>query len=163
MLIMKQTGRCMTRGRGAFRARFSLSRDVFTDLDVMTAEEIETLPIYTRFLAKYGLGWFASTVLSPDAGMSAGVSVQRARGKPHFSTEELRRVENLARHIERSLRLSIRFFDAENLSLGMREILSRMGIGVFAVDARMKCFSPIAPPAMEQASCSRAAPGRRRS
>ena len=104
----------------------------------MTAAEIETLPIYTRFLAHYGLGWFASTVLSPDIGVSAGVSVQRAKGKPHFSSEELRRVENLARHIERSLRLSIRVFDAENCTLGMREILSRMGIGVFAVDADMK-------------------------
>jgi DNA-binding CsgD family transcriptional regulator len=122
----------------SFERAFLSPGDVITDRDVMTAEEIETLPIYTRFLAKYGLGWFASTVLSPDAGMSAGVSVQRARGKPNFSPEELRRVENLARHIERSLRLSIRFFDAENCTMGMREILSRMGIGVFAVDANMK-------------------------
>jgi DNA-binding CsgD family transcriptional regulator len=122
----------------SFERAFLAPREVITDLDVMTAEEIETLPIYTCFLARYGLGWFASTVLSPDAGVSAGVSVQRAKGKPHFSAEELRRVENLARHIERSLRLSIRMFDAENCTLGMREILSRMGIGVFAVDSAMK-------------------------
>jgi DNA-binding CsgD family transcriptional regulator len=122
----------------SFERAFLAPRDVITDLDVMTAEEIEKLPIYTRFLARYGLGWFASTVLSPDAGVVAGVSVQRAKGKPHFSVEELRRVENLARHIERSLRLSIRVFDAENCTLGMREILSRMGIGVFAIDAAMK-------------------------
>ena len=54
----------------SFERAFLAPRDVITDLDVMTAEEIETLPIYTRFLARYGLGWFASTMLSPDVGRS---------------------------------------------------------------------------------------------
>ena len=122
----------------AFERAFLAPGDVITDLDLVTAEEIETLPIYTRFLARYGFGWFASTALSPDTGVVVGFTVQRAKGKPHFSAEELCRVESLARHIERSLRLSMRVFDAENCNLGMREILSRMGIGVFAVDADMR-------------------------
>jgi DNA-binding CsgD family transcriptional regulator len=121
-----------------FERAFLAPNDVITDLDVMTAEEIATLPIYTRFLARHGLGWFAAIVLSPDTGVFAAVSVQRAKNKPYFNCEELRRIENLGRHIERSLRLSIRVFDAENCALGMREILGRMGIGVFAVDADMK-------------------------
>jgi DNA-binding CsgD family transcriptional regulator/PAS domain-containing protein len=120
-----------------FERAFLAPDDVITDHDVMTAQEIATLPIYTHFLARHGLGWFGAVVLSPDTGVFAALSVQRTKIKPYFNSDELRRVENLGRHIERSLRLSIRVFDAENCTLGMREILGRMGIGVFAVDADM--------------------------
>ena len=146
-----------------FERAFLAPDDVITDLDVMTAEEIATLPIYTRFLARHGLGWFAAVVLSPDSGVFAAVSVQRAKNKPIFSSEELRRIENLGRHIERSLRLSIRVFDAENCTLGMREILGRMGIGVFAVDADMQVIFINAVARNGSAPFSRPVMGHRRS
>lgn len=41
----------------------------------------------------------------------------------------------LGRHIERSLRLSIRLLDAQFASLGLGEALTRIGIGVFALDS----------------------------
>jgi DNA-binding CsgD family transcriptional regulator len=70
--------------------------------------------------------------------VDAGLSLQRSAAKPVYSPEELQIINLLARHVERSLKLSIRLFDAESCNLGMREILSRLGIGVFAVDDELR-------------------------
>ncbi len=117
-----------------FEHSYLSALDGLTDRDVMTAEEIETLPIYTQFLASHGLGCFGATYISPDPTVDAAISIQRSKDKPPFEREELQKIGLLGRHVERSLRLSIRLFDAESCNLGMREILSRLGIGVFALD-----------------------------
>jgi DNA-binding CsgD family transcriptional regulator/PAS domain-containing protein len=105
-----------------------------TDLDVMSEEEIETLPFYTEFLAPYGLCWSAVSFFVPDPEIAAGLGVLRAKGKPPYSLEELNLLEKLARHLEQSLRLSMRLFEAESSNLGMREVLNRLGVGVLAID-----------------------------
>ena len=117
-----------------FEHSYLSAADGLTDHDVMTAEEIATLPIYTQFLARHGIGWFALRFLTPDPQVQAAVSIQRAKGKPPFGPDDLRKLGVLAQHVEKSLRLSLRLLDAESCNLGMREILNRLGIGVFAVD-----------------------------
>jgi DNA-binding CsgD family transcriptional regulator len=121
-----------------FELAYFSAADGLTDHDVMSAEEIATLPIYRQFVARYRLGWFGATYLSPEPEMAASLSVQRGEAKPPFGPEELRQIRLLGRHIERSLKLSTRVFDAERCNMGMREILSRLGIGVFALDEDMR-------------------------
>jgi DNA-binding CsgD family transcriptional regulator/PAS domain-containing protein len=105
-----------------------------TDLDVMSGEEIASLPFYTEFLASYGLCWSAVSFFVPDPEIAAGLGVLRAKGKPPYSREELNLLEKIGRHLERSLRLSMRLFEAETCTLGMRDVLNRLGIGVVALD-----------------------------
>jgi DNA-binding CsgD family transcriptional regulator len=64
-----------------------------------------------------------------------GLSVQRSTSKPPYSREELAIAAKLGRHTEQALRLSIRLLDAELVNLGLRDALSRVGIGVFALDS----------------------------
>jgi DNA-binding CsgD family transcriptional regulator/GAF domain-containing protein len=120
--------------RGAEKL-YSAEQDVLCDYDVVTQEEIDTHPIYTEFLPRLGIGWFGAASVAPDAAVSLIVSVQRARAKPPFSREELAVVHELARHVERAFRLSLRLFETKTLNLGLTEALQRADVGVAAVDA----------------------------
>lgn len=119
--------------RGA-EQRVWLLRHAVTDRHVVTEQEMATHPFYTEFLAKHGLRWLASTGVSPNPRIMVMVSVQRSANKSPFSDDDLDLLTLLGRHVERSLRLSIRLFDAELRALEMREaqselpvLLSRLG------------------------------------
>jgi DNA-binding CsgD family transcriptional regulator/PAS domain-containing protein len=121
--------------RAAERGYF-FSGAPFTDRHLFSDEEIRTCPSYTEFQAQHDLGWFGAVAVSPDPNIGVVLSVHRcARKRPPFSDAELAVLARLGRHVERSLRLSIRLFDAELLKLGLGEALTRVGIGVFALDS----------------------------
>jgi DNA-binding CsgD family transcriptional regulator len=120
--------------RAAERGYF-FSGEPFTDRHVCTDEEIRTNPSYTQFQARYGLGWFGAVAVSPDPHVGVVFSVHRAKSRPPFSDAELGIVAELGRHVEKSLRMSIRLFDADLLTLGLGEALTRLGIGIFALDS----------------------------
>jgi DNA-binding CsgD family transcriptional regulator/PAS domain-containing protein len=122
----------------AVRARergFFFNRDVVTDRDVLTAAEIEADPFYSDLLARHGLMYFAAAMVTPDPRVEVTLSVQRRRGLPEYSDAELVLLSSLGKHVERSLRLGIRLMNAELANQGLRTALTRMGIGVFALDS----------------------------
>ena len=115
---------------------YFFSGSPFTDRHLFSEEEICTCPSYTQFQAQHDLGWFAAIAVSPDQNVGIVLSVHRcAKKRPPFSDTELTVVARLGRHVESSLRLSIRLFDAELLKLGLGEALTRVGIGVFALNS----------------------------
>ena len=121
----------------ATRARergYFLGRDAVTDRDFVSSDEMETHPYY-RLLARQGLKYFAGASISPDIRVNAAVSIQRSIDKAPYTDEELELVERFSRHVERSLRLSIRLLDAELSKLGLNDALNRLSIGVFALDS----------------------------
>lgn len=122
----------------AIRARergYFFKRDVITDRDLMTREDMENDPFYNDFLRRHGLQYFAAATVSPDPHIEVALSVQRAAGRPEYSEDELRFLEQLAPHVETSLRLSIHLMDAKAMNSGMGTAMARIGIGVFALDS----------------------------
>jgi DNA-binding CsgD family transcriptional regulator len=119
-----------SRERGYF-----VGRDVITDRDVVTPEEMETDPFYAEFLAGNRLKYFAAAMVSPDPRIEVALSVQRGIDKPEFSEPELARLLRLGPHVERSLRLSIRLMDSELINEGFGAALARIGIGTFVLDS----------------------------
>lgn len=65
-----------SRERGYF-----LNRDVITDRDVLTPDEIEMDPFYSDLLRRHGLKYFAAAIVSPDPRIEVALSVQRALGR----------------------------------------------------------------------------------
>jgi DNA-binding CsgD family transcriptional regulator len=127
------------RARRAAELGYFFGGEPFTDRHVCSEEEIRTEPVYTQFLARHGLGWFGAVAVSPDPHVGVGLSVQRdARARPPFSEAELDTLGRLGRHVEKSLRLGIRLFDAELANASLGEALARLGIGVFALDSRKR-------------------------
>lgn len=120
--------------RGAERL-YAAEQDVLCDYDVVTQQEIDTHPIYTEFLPSLGIGWFGAASVAPGANVSLMVSVQRSRLKQPFNRQELATVHELAQHVEKAFRLSLRLFEAESLNLGLSEALRQADFGVVAVDA----------------------------
>jgi DNA-binding CsgD family transcriptional regulator/PAS domain-containing protein len=112
-----------------------LFKDAVGDHFGISDEEIASHPFYTEFLARHGLRWRGAVGVGPDPHMQVAVSVQRVATKPPFTDDELEILDRLGRHVEKSLRLSIRLFDAELTKVGLGEALARVGIGVFALDS----------------------------
>ena len=115
--------------------RSPVESDVVTDRHLVSQEEIESHPFYTQFLAPAGFGWLAAAKVSPDPLIQVWIGVQRLKTKAPYSDGELEIMERLARHAEQSLRLSVRLFDAEHAKLGLADALTRVGLGVFALDS----------------------------
>lgn len=126
----RDTRAIRTRERGYF-----FGRDVITDRDVLTDDEIQTDPFYTEFLARFGLKYFAASMVSPDTHTEVALSVQRASGKPAYTDDELSRLAIIGKHVERALRLSIRLLDEGLAKNGLADALTRMDAGVFILDA----------------------------
>ena len=110
------------------------STHTITDQDLATPEEIETHPYYTQLLAPHGLGWFLGASVSPDPGVSVAFSVQRLKRKPIFNDDDRTRLMLLARHAERSLRLSTRVLQAELSNVALGDVLERVVGGVLLLN-----------------------------
>jgi len=121
----------------AIRARergLYVNRDAVTDRDLVTPDEMEMHPQY-KLLMNYGLKFCAAASVSPVPHLAAAISVQRLAAKPPYSDSELATLTKLCHHAEASLRLSIRLLSAELSNVGLRDALSRLGVGVFAIDS----------------------------
>jgi DNA-binding CsgD family transcriptional regulator/PAS domain-containing protein len=134
------------RASRALRALIWVRGETVTERDFMLPGELDTEPFYTDFLASHGLRYCLATGISPDPRVAVALSVQRAIGRPEYSTSEVESMAQLGRHAERSLRLSMRLLDAELANLGLSDALARVGIGVFALDsmARVVFANPAA-------------------
>lgn len=110
------------------------SGNATTDRDIVTDEEMNTHPFFTQFLARYGLKWLAATWISPDPHVPVALVVNRAAARPPFSDEELVTLSKLGVHAEKSLRLSMRLFNAEISTGGLSDAVTRLGIGIFVLD-----------------------------
>lgn len=120
--------RCSERG-------FFFKRDIVTDRDILSDEELETEPFYSNFLTRHNLRYFAAVMVSPDPRVGVTVSVQRTFGGSKYRESELRALRRLGPHVERSLRISLRLMNSESLKRSMGDALSRVDTGVFALDA----------------------------
>lgn len=107
----------------------------FTTRHLLSKDEVESDPFFVQFRAKHGLQSFGCIAVSPDPHVGVILSVQRRLGLPDFSDTELGILSRIGRHIEKSLRLSIRLLDTELAKLGLSEALARIGIGIFALDS----------------------------
>jgi DNA-binding CsgD family transcriptional regulator len=95
---------------------------------------METHPFYTVFCARHGIYRRVAVGVAPDPHVSVWIAVQRGQKQP-YTNDELECATRLGRHVEKSLRLSIRLLDTELANVGLGEALARLGIGVFAIDS----------------------------
>lgn len=111
-----------------------LSTNAITDRHLVTEEETRTLPIYTEFLMRHGLGWCGAVSLLPSLRTPVWLSVQRAMAKTPFCDEELELLNDIGRHAENALRIGMRLMDMQAATDGLMRVLSRMDQAIFLVD-----------------------------
>ena len=122
------------RAERTFKYLYVARTDAVTDRHIASSEEIETHVIYTDFLARHGLGWFAAVNIMPHPSISVLLSVQRSGAKAPYSDAELDVLTRLGRHAESALRLGNRIAEADALSAGLSNVLSRLDCGIFILD-----------------------------
>ena len=79
-----------------------------TDLDVVTEEEIATLPLYQDFLIPRGYGAGTATTVLVPSGDSVIVHCERARAEGDFGPQVLSALNGLRPHLARAALLSAR-------------------------------------------------------
>ncbi|MET3840690.1 helix-turn-helix transcriptional regulator [Bradyrhizobium sp. OAE829] len=108
----------------------------FCDRHVCSEDELRSDPFCATFLTKHGLGWFGAVAVSPHPQIGVLLSIQRdLKKKQQYSDDELDSLAHLGRHVEKSLRLSIRLLETRATNLAVGEALARIDVGVFALDS----------------------------
>ena len=109
-------------------------RDTISDTEFITDEERSTHPFYTDFSAKHGVLWRLGVAVTPDPRVHVWVALQRGHD-PRHTEQDHELAALLGRHIEKSLRLSIRLIDAEKTSEGLGRALAALNVAVFTLDS----------------------------
>jgi len=90
------------------RLRGNGLREVVTDRDLFTPEELDQEPWQRDFLDRFGLRWFASMPLRPTIEMAPFfLTIERLKAADPFSDEEVRRLSATVPHIQRAIAMSI--------------------------------------------------------
>lgn len=108
--------------------------DVFSDLTVASPDEIETHPIYVDFFERVGFGCLMSAVMLPDLDMLVGLSVPRGRAKGFFNRNDMNLLSLISRHVEQSLRISLRITSLEASEAALAAAVDSMDACIYALD-----------------------------
>lgn len=114
--------------------RHMTSGDVLSDFTLATQEETETLPIYADFFQRVGFGRLMFNVMLPDLDMLVALSVPRARWKGSFTDNEMATLRAIGRHVEQSLRISLRLANLEATQSVLLSALDVIEAGIYALD-----------------------------
>jgi len=128
--MMRDTGALRATERGYF-----FSGHPYATRHLCSEQEIDTDSFFVQFRIRHGLGPFAGVAVSPDAEIGVLLSLQGKVGRRDYSDAELDLLSRIGRHVEKSLRLTIRLIDAELAKFGLGDALARLGIGVFVLDS----------------------------
>lgn len=109
--------------------------DVFHDFSIARPDEIGRHPIYVDFFDRVGFGWLMSCVVLPDLDLLVALSVPRGKSKGPYSASEQENLQLIGRHVEQSLRLSLRIADLEASEHTLRAALDAVDVGIVALSA----------------------------
>jgi DNA-binding CsgD family transcriptional regulator len=87
----------------------SNGKEIVTDADLVTPDEMRRLPIYSRFLPSVGFGGFAGTMLAETGGAKIVLSLHRRADREPFSKNDLAPLRRDLPHIRRAARLASKF------------------------------------------------------
>lgn len=107
--------------------------DVIDDFTIATQFEMESHPIYVEFFKKVGFGWLMSAIMLPDIDSFVALSVPRAKWKGAFTLEEMETLRMLGRHVEQSLRISLRISNLEASQLALLSSLDAVNARIYAL------------------------------
>ncbi|WP_296810881.1 hypothetical protein, partial [Thiocapsa sp.] len=109
--------------------------EVMSDQTVASESEIQSHPIYTDFFRRVGFGWLMSCIILPDRHDLVVVSVPRAKAKGPFTSEEMQTLGLLGRHVEQSLRISLRLSNMGSMEAALKQALDAIDAGVHTLSA----------------------------
>jgi len=109
------------------------------DLDVVTAEEAETDPLYVNCLRKYGGGAGTGTVIPAPSGDLIIFNIERSYKKGFVDRQVLPKLDALRPHLARSALLSLRL--GLERARAMTEALGRLDLPAAVLDSSGRVIS----------------------
>lgn len=112
--------------------------DVYTDRDVVSPEEMNQLPFYVDFLARFQLHWQMAAIIHSELGQPTSVVVQRGRAGGAFTEAEVEGLLMVSRHLEQSLRISASYLQEHKARRTAALAFHEMSLPAFILDERQK-------------------------
>ncbi len=107
-------------------------KEVVTDQDLFTHDEIGHLPLYAEFLRPLGLGWFAGSILGDVGGGLTTLSIHRKIDKEPFSDGTALRIQQDLGDVRRAARLAVSSRAA--FAEGLIDSVERFDCGAMLLD-----------------------------
>ena len=116
------------------RRRGVAFREVVTDADLFTREELDREPWQRDFLDRYGLRWFSSfgTIRPEDLVAPVILTIERPAAREPFSRKEVGLLRTIVPHVQRAGQLSLAV--AAAAGAGLLEGLERAGRAAALLD-----------------------------
>lgn len=116
----------------ARRRRVAL-REVITDADLFTPEELDDEPWQKDFLDRFGLRWFSSFSAIPfDEIAPVILTIERQASREPFARTEVELLQSIVPHVQRAGQLSLAV--AAAAGTGLLDGLDRVGRGAILLD-----------------------------
>jgi DNA-binding CsgD family transcriptional regulator/PAS domain-containing protein len=111
-----------------------ITRGLFTDLDLMTPDQIARDPFYQEFRRAFDLDNFAAFLSTPVPGSTLSVSAQRRLGRGPFEPRQLELLAKLGPHAARAFAMQERFGEVPSaVELELDALLNRFDCGAIAI------------------------------
>lgn len=107
-------------------------KEIVTDADLFTADELKSLPLYSEFLPSVGFGWFAGTILAESGGAKIALSLHRRANREPFSKNDLAPLRRDLPHLRRAARLASKA--SLSYAEGLVDGLERFTCGAILID-----------------------------
>jgi DNA-binding CsgD family transcriptional regulator len=127
------------------RNRKMALREVLTDADLFTREELDAELWQRNFLDRFGLRWFASFCAIPfDAVSPVILTIERPAAQQPFSSDEKALLRSIVAHVQRASQLSLAV--AASAQSGLLDGLDRMNRGAMLLNdlGRVVCINNLA-------------------
>lgn len=108
---------------------------VHCDYSWFSEHELGRFEFYEDFLARQDLKYYVGATLVSGAGRYGVIALVRPRRLQHVDTEELDTMRLLVPHLRRALEITTRLNHRNARAGDLREVLSRLAVGVALVDA----------------------------
>lgn len=115
-----------------------MQNQVMTDIDLATDWERKNHPFYTDFRHKYGLDAVMGAIVLPHPEVPVIISVHGKLSRGPFSSDKIQLCEQLVRHVEKSLTLTVRVMEADVAATSMADALAMVSCGVFITDCNQR-------------------------
>lgn len=106
------------------------------DRDIFDERAMARHTFYQDFLAKYGWFRWNGMTLAPVGGMQVSLSVHRGIGQAPATADERRVIIQLAPHLERAVRLTLRLGDLQAERDALVERIQNLGTAIVELDRK---------------------------
>jgi DNA-binding CsgD family transcriptional regulator len=118
------------------------SKPVYTETDLFSGEELDTLPFNAKLINPCGFRWFVGCFLGSDSNTLTAFSLERKTEHGPFDADTIETLQTCLPHMQRIAEISMQLADAHGA--GMLDAFEKMNRAAILIDGsgKVRCLNP---------------------